>query len=117
MRKRYLSLIAVAVVMLIAMLVLASCGGSTTSTTAASGPVTTAGGATTTAAGGTVDTAALYTQYCAVAGCHSDLPVGSADDVKAATESGKGSSMPGFKDKLTAAQIAALSAWVANGGK
>jgi mono/diheme cytochrome c family protein len=110
MRKRYLWLIAVAVVVLVAALVLAACGSSSTTTTAApAGPSTTAGGA--------VDAAALYAQNCAGSGCHQDLPGGSADDIKAAIENGKGSSMPALKDKLTAAQIAALSAWVANGGK
>ncbi len=115
MRKQYLWMIAVVVVVLVATLVLASCGDSTTSTTAApAGPTTTAGGATTTAAGGAVDAAALYAQYCV--GCHKDLPAGSVDDQKAVIEKGK-ESMPGFADKMTAAQIAALAAWVANGGK
>jgi mono/diheme cytochrome c family protein len=114
MRRRYLSLVVVAVVVLVAALVLASCGGSETTTTAApAGPTTTVGGAATTAAGA-VDAAALYTQYCG--GCHNNLPGGSADDVKAAIENGKGD-MPAMKDKLTTAQIAAVAAWVANGGK
>jgi mono/diheme cytochrome c family protein len=122
MKKQYLWMIAVVVVVLVATLVLASCGGDSTTTTAApagptttaAGPATTAGGATTTAAGGTVDAAALYAQYCV--GCHKDLPTGSVDDQKAVIEKGK-ESMPGFADKMTAAQIAALAAWVANGGK
>jgi mono/diheme cytochrome c family protein len=115
MRKQYVWMIAMMVVVLVATLVLASCGSSSTTTTAApAGPTTTAGSATTTTAGGAVDAAALYAQECA--GCHKDLPGGSADDLKAAIEKGKGS-MPGFTDKLTAAQIAALAAWVANGGK
>jgi mono/diheme cytochrome c family protein len=114
MRKRYLWLIAVAVFLLVAALVLVSCGSSSTTTTAATaGPTTTSGGSTTTAAGA-IDAAALYTQDCA--GCHKSLPGGSADDVKAAIESGKGD-MPSLSDKLSAAQIAALAAWVANGGK
>lgn len=113
MSRRYLWLVAVAVVVLVAALVLASCGGSTTTTTAApAGPSTTAG--VTTTAGGAVDVAALYTQYCG--GCHDTLPAGSADDVRAATENGKGD-MPSLKDKLTTEQIAALATWVANGGK
>ncbi len=86
----------------------------TTTTTAPAGPTTTVGGATTTAAGPAVDAAALYASDCA--GCHKDLPGGSADDVKTVIEKGK-ESMPGFTDKLTAAQIAALTAWVVNGGK
>jgi mono/diheme cytochrome c family protein len=116
MRRRYLWLVAVTVVVLVAALVLASCGSSSTSTTAATaGPSTTAGGTATTATGGTVDAAALYAQYCA--GCHKNTPGGSADDVKAAIASGKGDSMPAFADKMTAAEIAALATWVANGGK
>jgi len=114
MRKRYLWLVAVTVAVLVAALVLAACGSSSTSTTAPAGPSTTAGGAVTTAAGGAVDAAALYAQYCV--GCHKDNPGGSADAVKALIEKGK-ESMPGFADKLTAEQIAALAAWVANGGQ
>lgn len=121
MRKRHLWVIAVVALVLIATLSLAACGSSTTTTTA--GPTTTADGATTTVAGatttarGTVDAAALYSQYCAVSGCHSSLPNGTAADVKTAIESGRGDSMPAFTDKLTADQITALATWVANGGK
>jgi mono/diheme cytochrome c family protein len=114
MRKRYLWLIAVAVLLLVAALVLVSCGSNSTTTTAApAGPTTTSGGSATTAAGA-VDAAALYTQYCA--GCHKSTPSGSADDVKTAIQNGKGD-MPSLSDKLSAAQIAALATWVANGGK
>jgi len=115
MRKRHLWLIAVALVVLVAALVLASCGSSTTSTTKAPATTTTAAAATTTEAGGAVDAAALFAANCA--GCHESTPGGSLDDVKAAIDKGKGSSMPAFADKLTAAEIAALAAWVANGGK
>jgi cytochrome c551 len=114
MSRRYLGLIAVAVVVLVAALVLAACGSSATTTTAAPAGSSTTAGVTTTAAGGAVDTAALYAQYCG--GCHNTIPGGSADDVKAAIENGKGD-MPGMKDKLTADQITALATWVANGGK
>lgn len=112
MRKQYLWVIAVVVLVLVATLLLAACGGSTTSTTA--GPATTAG-ATTTA--GAVDAAALYAQYCALPGCHGVLPTGAAADVKTVIESGRGNIMPAFTDKLTADQITALAAWVANGGQ
>ena len=116
MRKSHIVMIGVVVGVLLLALVLAACGSSSTTTTAApASTTTTAGGATTTAAGGAIDAAALYAQNCS--GCHKDLPSGSADDLKAALENGKGSSMPSFKDKLTADQIAALAAWVANGGK
>jgi cytochrome c551 len=121
MRRSHLLVICTAVVVLLGALVLASCGGSSTATTAApAGSSTTAGGATTTAGGATttagaaVDAAALYQQNCA--GCHKSPPSGSADSIKAAITNGKGS-MPSFGGKLTDAQIAALAAWVANGGK
>ncbi len=115
MRRRHLWLITVSVVVLVAVLVLASCGGSSTSTTAApAGSTTTPDGATTTAEV-SVDAAALFSQNCA--GCHKNVPSGSADRVRSLIEAGNGKKMPAFKDKLTAAQIAALAAWVANGGK
>jgi mono/diheme cytochrome c family protein len=116
MRKRHLCTIAVVVAILLAALILASCGSSSTTTTAApaGGSSTTAAGATTTSAGGSIDAAALYAQYCQ--GCHKTPPSASADAAKAAIENGKGS-MPSFTDKMTADQIAALAAWVANGGK
>jgi mono/diheme cytochrome c family protein len=112
MRKQHLWVIAVVVLALVATLSLAACGSSTTTT---AGPTTTAGGATTTA-GGTVDAAALYSQYCALSGCHGVLPTGTAADVETVIESGRGSIMPAFTDKLTADQITALATWVANGG-
>jgi cytochrome c551 len=118
MKKRGLWLIAVVALVVIAAVVLAACGSSTTTTTA--GVTTTAGGVTTTAAGtattagGTVDAAALFAQNCA--GCHKNVPNGSAASVQSTIESGKGS-MPAFSGKLTADQITALAAWVANGGK
>ncbi len=114
MSRRYLGLVVVAVAVLVAALVLASCGSSATTTTAAPAGSSTTAGVTTTAAGGAVDAAALYAQYCA--GCHKDNPSGSADDVKAAIQNGL-EGMPAMTDKLTADQIAAVAAWVANGGK
>jgi len=116
MRKRHLLLVGVMIAVLLVAVAVAACGSSSTSTTATTaGPATTAGGATTTAAGGAIDAAALYAANCK--GCHQNPPSGSADDIKATITNGKGSGMPSFKDKLTADQIAALAAWVANGGK
>ena len=112
MRKRSLSFIGVSLValMLTVALATAACGGGTTATTA--GSSTTAG--VTTSAGGAVDAAALYAENCA--GCHKDVPGGSADDVTKVIESGK-EDMPGFADKLSAEQITAIVDYVVAGGK
>ncbi len=123
MRKRYLIVagLIVALVIILA-LVVASCGGGGTTTTSAAAtttsaaPTTTAGGVTTTAGGG-IDAAALFASDCGLSGCHSSVPTATADKAKTAIESGVGSSMPAFKDKLSADQIAALAAYVAAGGK
>jgi mono/diheme cytochrome c family protein len=111
MTKRQLLIIGATVVLLLAAVLLAACGSDTTTTTA--GPTTTASGTVTTA-GGAIDAAALYAANCA--SCHKDVPEDSADKVQAVVEQGK-ESMPGFTDKLSAEEIAALSAWVAAGGK
>jgi len=115
--KRCLLLGAIVGAVLIAVLSLAACGGTTASTTER--PVTTAAGSATTAgvattAAGTIDAAVLYAEDCA--SCHTDVPGGNLDQVRAIIETGK-ETMPGFKDKLSAEQIAALAAWVAAGGK
>ncbi len=116
MRKRSAWLVVTVIVVLAAALALAACGSNSTATTAApAGSATTAGGATTTVGAATVDAAAIYAQYCA--GCHKNIPGGSADSIRSAAENGWGGEMPGFKDKLTAEEIAALATWVANGGK
>jgi mono/diheme cytochrome c family protein len=105
MGSRLPLIIGLVLIILFASVILASCGSGTTTTTA---------GPTTTAAGGAVDAAALYAEYCT--GCHEKVPGGSVDEIRAITESGK-EDMPGFGDQLSAEQIAALSAWVAAGGK
>ena len=135
------------VLVLVLALVLASCGGSTTTTTATpvttaqptttnaptttlaptttiapttaeAQTTTTAAQTTTTAAPTTttvaIDPAALYAQDCA--GCHSRVPSASLATATKVITSGR-ESMPAFKNKLTPDQLAALAAWVANGGK
>jgi mono/diheme cytochrome c family protein len=79
-------------------------------TTAAPQTTTTVAQTTTTA----VDAAALFAKYCT--GCHKRAPGASASRAKSVITNGTGE-MPGFKNKMTADQIAALAAWVAAGGK
>ena len=125
MLKRHLILtgLALAVVLLLT-LVVVSCGsGGTTTSSAASttetvsqpvttsGATTTVGGVTTT---GAIDAAKLYATNCS--GCHKDVPGATAEQAKAIIESGK-ESMPSFKDRLSADEIAALAAYVGSGGK
>ncbi len=80
-----------------------------TTTTAA--PTTTLAPTTATAA---VSAAALYAANCA--GCHSNVPKASAATAKTVIQGGR-ESMPGFKSKLSAAEITALANYVASGGK
>jgi mono/diheme cytochrome c family protein len=122
------------VLVLVLALVLVSCGGATTTTTAApvttaaptttnapsttNAPTTTEAPTTTTAAPTTttvaIDPAALYATNCA--GCHKKVPGASLASATKIITSGRGS-MPAFKDNLTPDELAALAAWVANGGK
>ena len=113
-----------------------ACGGSSTTTTAAVTPTTvastttsvtpatvaetttTAAPTTTTIAATTtvaaINAAALYASNCAR--CHKNVPSASAVTARAVIQSGR-DSMPSFKSKLSAAQITALAAYVAAGGK
>jgi mono/diheme cytochrome c family protein len=122
MRKRHPALIALvlAFAVLVTALVVASCGGGAATTTTAAAPTTTGTPNTTGAPGttgvtaGAADGVALYTANCAR--CHDSVPGGSSQQVEAVVLSGK-ESMPGFKDTLTAEQIAAIVSFVTSGGK
>jgi mono/diheme cytochrome c family protein len=114
MRRRHVT-IAVAVLsacVLLVALVLASCGGS--GSTATTARATSSSPAVSQTTGGAIDAAALYTANCS--GCHKKVPGENAAKTQQIVESGK-ESMPSFKDKLTAEEIAAVSAWVGDGGK
>ena len=125
MRKSHLWISVVSVALLVVLvLVVVSCGSTTTTTSTTAAPPTTAAPVTTTAAPTTttaaptttiaaIDPKALFAKNC---GCHSQVPGATLAAAKAAIENGI-ESMPGFADKLSAAEIAALAAWVANGGK
>jgi mono/diheme cytochrome c family protein len=139
MRKGNLWMSVISVALLVVLvLVVVSCGSTTTTTSTTAAPPTTAAPVTTTAAPTTttaapttttaapttttaaptttiaaIDPKALFAKNC---GCHSQVPGATLAAAKAAIENGI-ESMPGFADKLSAAEIAALAAWVANGGK
>jgi mono/diheme cytochrome c family protein len=144
MRTSRLWIVAVLLVLIfVVAITIASCGGTTattavpsttaapttttaapTTTTAApttttAAPTTTTAAPTTTTAAPTTTTAAidakaLYAQYCQ--GCHKRVPSASVAVVTKAIANGR-ESMPGFADKMTPEQIAALAAWVNAGGK
>ena len=141
MRRSSLWISVVSVALLVVLvLVVVSCGSTTTTsttvappttaapTTTTAAPTTTTAAPTTTTAAPTTTTAApttttvavdpkaLFVQYCQLSGCHNRVPKAALAVVTKVIEKGK-ESMPGFADKLTAEQIAALAAWVANGGQ
>jgi mono/diheme cytochrome c family protein len=138
MRKIHLwiSVLSAALLVLL-VLVLASCGSTTTTTaspttlapttttavttTTTAAPTTTTAAPTTTTAAPTtttvaIDPKALFAANCQGGGCHNGVPKAALATVTKAIQNGI-ESMPGFTDKLTAEQIAALAAWVAAGGK
>lgn len=97
----------------------ATTGSTEASTTTTAASTTTTAAATTTTAAPTTTTAAvsaaaLYAANCA--GCHSNVPKASAATAKTVIQGGR-ESMPGFKSKLSAAEITALANYVASGGK
>jgi mono/diheme cytochrome c family protein len=129
MRDKRVWLLGVCVCLILASVVLfaAACGGSTTTTSAGAAttiddkttttkaPTTTIDDkTTTTAAGAAVDAAALYAKDCK--GCHAGGVSGSASSIEAIIKSGTGS-MPGFTSSMSAAEITALAAYAAGGGK
>ena len=142
MRKGNLWMSVVSVALLVVLvLVVVSCGSTATTTSTTAAPPTTAAPTTTTAAPTTttvapttttaapttttaaptttttaIDPKALFATDCGLSGCHNRIPKASLAIVTKVIENGK-ESMPGFADKLTAEQIAALAAWVANGGQ
>ena len=121
MRKGNLWMSVVSVALLVVLvLVVVSCGSTATTTSTTAAPPTTAAPTTTTAAPTTttaaIDPKALFASDCGLSGCHNRIPKASLAIVTKVIENGK-ESMPGFADKLTAEQIAALAAWVANGGQ
>jgi mono/diheme cytochrome c family protein len=129
-KTRIVSLTMLAVLVLALAVAVASCGGSTTTTggpattaapattnapsTTASSQTDTTAAATSTTASAAIDPAALYAQNCS--SCHSSVPGTSAAQATRIINSGR-ETMPSFTDKLTVDEIAALAAWVANGGK
>ena len=135
MRKGNLWMSVISVALLVVLvLVVVSCGSTATTTSTTAAPPTTAAPTTTTAAPTTttaapttttaapttttaaIDPKALFASDCGLSGCHNRIPKASLAIVTKVIENGK-ESMPGFADKLTAEQIAALAAWVANGGQ
>jgi mono/diheme cytochrome c family protein len=141
MRRRnfWISVVSAALLVVL-VLVVASCGSTTTTTSTSAAPPTTAAPTTTTAAPTTttaapttttaapttttaapttttvaIDPKALFTANCQLSGCHNRVPKAALATVTKIIQNGK-ESMPGFADKLTAEEIAALAAWVANGG-
>jgi mono/diheme cytochrome c family protein len=138
MRTTRLSIVVLSLILALAAFALAACGGTTTTTaapptttaaptTTTAAPTTTVAPTTTTAAPTTttaapttttaaIDPKALFIADCQLGGCHNGVPKGALATVTKVIQNGK-ESMPGFQDKLSAQEIAALSAWVANGGK
>jgi mono/diheme cytochrome c family protein len=127
MRDKRVWFLGVCVCLILASVVLfaVACGGSTTTTSAGAAttiddkttttnaPTTTVAAPTTTA-GAAVDAAALYAKDCK--GCHAAGVGGSASSIEAIIKSGTGS-MPGFTSSMSAAEITALAAYAAGGGK
>jgi cytochrome c553 len=110
-------IVALVAVGLVATVLMVGCGSSTTTqvpatTTTAKAATTTAQAATTTT-GQAADGKALFTQYCS--SCHKNgVGTVSASDltrIAGIIKSGKGS-MPGFADKLSAAQMTAIAAYL-----
>lgn len=93
--------------------VLVACGGSTDTTgTATTGPATSAP-----AAGSAADGAAVWNAQCS--GCHqgsAEVAGTEAAEVRSVVENGAGG-MPAFADELSAAEIQAVSEYVAGGMK
>jgi mono/diheme cytochrome c family protein len=142
MRKNSLWISVVSVALLVVLvLVVVSCGSTTAATSTTAAPPTTAAPTTTTAAPTSttaapttttaapttttaapttttvaLDPKALFAANCQLSGCHNRVPKAALATVTKVIEKGK-ESMPGFTDKLTAEEIAALAAWVANGGQ
>jgi mono/diheme cytochrome c family protein len=105
-------LIILAVLVVALGVVLTACGGSTDSAgTAASAPAPSA------TASGSADGAAIWSAQCS--GCHQDVAEFSgrgAAEVQSVVENGAGD-MPGFAGRLSAAEIQAVSDYVASGVK
>jgi mono/diheme cytochrome c family protein len=128
MRDKRVWLLGVCVCLILASVVLfaAACGGSTTTTSAGAAttiddkttttnaPTTTAAAPTTTAAGAAVDAAALYAKDCK--SCHAAGVSGSAASIETIIKNGTGS-MPASAGSMSAAEITALAAYAAGGGK
>jgi mono/diheme cytochrome c family protein len=99
-------------VLLVVALVAISCGGGAEESTSTTAAVTTTSGSATTA--GTIDAAALYAENCA--GCHENGVSGSASEIETIVNDGA-DEMPAFGDRLSGAEVAALAAYAADGGK
>lgn len=112
-KRRLLGLGTLVIVVLVAVaLVAASCGASAEESTSTTAAVATTSGSATTAE--TIDAAALYAENCA--GCHENGVSGSASEIETIVDDGA-DEMPAFGDKLSAAEVAALAAYAAGGGK
>jgi hypothetical protein len=129
MRDKRVWFLGVCVCLILASVVLfaVACGGSTTTTSAGAtttiddkttttkAPTTTIDDKTTTTKAGTaVDAAALYAQSCK--GCHAAGVSGSAASIETIIKNGTGS-MPASAGSMSAAEITALAAYAAGGGK
>jgi mono/diheme cytochrome c family protein len=94
--------------------VLVACGDSATDST---GTAVTASATSAPATGSAADGAAVWNAQCS--GCHPDAAAvsgGEAAEVQSVVENGAGG-MPGFADELSAAEIQAVSEYVAGGAQ